>query len=557
MLQRIILPILLLLIHRPHITSSHGFLTTPRSRNYVAYADRIYYPQTPSDPYPEDCPSCLNRGGSLARCGIIGERNYDLPQNVFGDPMMPNVQSVYVENSQINVTVTLTAHHKGHFVFKGCVIEDTTTIPTQECFDSHPLKFIQDLYYNAPVDVNHPERVYVAPSTVSNRVYPTEKEFKDGMLFKYTLELPQGLVGELVLLQWYYVASNSGCNHEGYDVYPFPREWIYASLDEEEEESSAWEEKWSVGTGLKSSNLLFGPYNWNPTENETEYCSWDTPTAKVCKTHFYEEGLIHLVHAAGAEIYPSLGGWSLSDPFPAMAKNEESRLNFANNCIKLVEEMDFDGIDIDWEYPGYVDHSGTPDDTESYNLLLQVLREKLDKLGARNNKFYGLTAALPCGPSNINNIDIETASKYLTELNLMTYDFFGAWSPTTGVNAPLYDQDWGGEGAKDFSVDGCVRNWMKGGGSPSKINIGLPFYGRSFKKATALNETHEGNDKDTWFVDDGCPQYFNILEKLPGMISVRNEVTMTQYAYHNTTMGGLVSYDDEEGKFQHIIIIIL
>jgi hypothetical protein len=166
--------------------------------------------------------------------------------------MMPNVQSVYVENSQINVTVTLTAHHKGHFVFKGCVIEDTMTIPTQQCFDSHPLKFVQDLYYNAPVDVNHPERVYVAPSTVSNRVYPTEKEFKDGMLFKFTLELPQGLVGELVLLQWYYVASNSGCNHEGYDVYPFPREWIYASLDEEEEESSAWEEKWSVGTGLKS-----------------------------------------------------------------------------------------------------------------------------------------------------------------------------------------------------------------------------------------------------------------------------------------------------------------
>jgi GH18 family chitinase len=111
----------------------------------------------------------------------------------------------------------------------------------------------------------------------------------------------------------------------------------------------------------------------------TEHCSWDTPTAKVCKTHFYEQGLIHLVHAAGAEIYvryecilccfwlkthrkwhltfladldttlpinkmqPSLGGWSLSDPFPAMAANEQSRLNFADNCIKLVEEMNFDG----------------------------------------------------------------------------------------------------------------------------------------------------------------------------------------------------------------------
>ena len=31
-----------------------------------------------------------------------------------------------------------------------------------------------------------------------------------------------------------------------------------------------------------------------------------------------------------------------------MSENEDSRLNFANNCIKLVEEMDFDGIDIDW-----------------------------------------------------------------------------------------------------------------------------------------------------------------------------------------------------------------
>ena len=53
------------------------------------------------------------------------------------------------------------------------------------------------------------------------------------------------------------------------------------------------------------ANLLFGPYNWNPGENDTEYCSWDTPTAKVCKTHFYEKGLIYQVHAAGAEIYVS------------------------------------------------------------------------------------------------------------------------------------------------------------------------------------------------------------------------------------------------------------
>jgi chitinase len=168
----------------------------------------------------------------------------------------------------------------------------------------------------------------------------------------------------------------------------------------------------------------------------------------------------------------------------------------------------------------------------------------LDELEQETGKKYGLTAAMPCGTSNIANIDIATIAQYLDEFNLMTYDFFGSWSPTTGSNAPVYDQDWGDDDVKHFSVDGCVRAFLNEGVSQSAINIGLPFYGRSFKDAKALNETHGGNDLDTWFVDDGSPQYFNIINKLPNLTSVRHELTQTQYAYKET--GGLVSYDDEQ-----------
>ena len=56
------------------------------------------------------------------------------------------------------------------------------------------------------------------------------------------------------------------------------------------------------------------------------------------------------MHAAGGEIYPSLGGWTLSDPFPALAASAVARANFAANCVQLIREYDFDGIDIDWEY---------------------------------------------------------------------------------------------------------------------------------------------------------------------------------------------------------------
>lgn len=55
------------------------------------------------------------------------------------------------------------------------------------------------------------------------------------------------------------------------------------------------------------------------------------------------------MHAAGAELYPSLGGWSLSDTFPEMAADENARMNFAEKCIELIEDYGFDGLDIDWE----------------------------------------------------------------------------------------------------------------------------------------------------------------------------------------------------------------
>mmetsp|Transcript_3415 Transcript_3415/g.6566 ORF Transcript_3415/g.6566 Transcript_3415/m.6566 type:complete len:585 (-) Transcript_3415:1200-2954(-) len=298
-------------------------------------------------------------------------------------------------------------------------------------------------------------------------------------------------------------------------------------------------------------NLLFGPINWNPPGGSRQYCSWDTPTNKVCNYHNYEQGLIHMVHAADAEIYPSLGGWTLSDAFPAMSANANARAKFTQNCIKLIREYDFDGIDIDWEYPGYEDHSGTTEDTGNFRLLLDDVRAALDRLGEETGRFYGLTAALPCGPRHIANMDIAHVASTLSELNLMTYDFHGGFSKTSGINAPMYYQGWGEE---DFDVHSCVENWLAGGGSRDKINIGLPFYGRSVGGATGLNQAHSGADMSSWSIDEGTPQYFNIAAKLPFMMTVWDKKTWTPYAYFDN--GGIVSFDDENSicvKVQYAI----
>jgi chitinase len=120
----------------------------------------------------------------------------------------------------------------------------------------------------------------------------------------------------------------------------------------------------------------------------------------------------------------------------------------------------------------------------------------------------------------------------------MTYDFHGTWNERVGVNAPLFDQ----KDSEMMSVHGCVENWVNGGAPREKINIGFPFYGRSFLGAKALYEEFGGAaDESMWHEDEGCPQYYNIIRKFKGLTSFRDETTMTQVAYSKS---GVLSYDD-------------
>jgi len=295
--------------------------------------------------------------------------------------------------------------------------------------------------------------------------------------------------------------------------------------------------------------LLHGPYIYDEARQirtgpgANYFCSWDGPSLRNCNYHDTTKGIIELAHRAGATVMPSIGGWTLSDNFPTVAASERTRKNFARNCVKLIEEYNFDGIDIDWEYPGYEPHSGTDQDKFTYTLFLAEIRKQLDQLGIIKNKYYKLTAALPCGPDKIANIQIDQIKDILDELNLMSYDLHGAWDMLTGINAPMTDQGWTDD-TKRWSVHGCTNTYVENGVPLSKINLGLPFYGRSFRRATGMKQLHEGADDRNFHLDEGSPQYFNIVNNLNRMTTYRHEKTQTQYAVMNSPDGGLVSYDD-------------
>ena len=135
------------------------------------------------------------------------------------------------------------------------------------------------------------------------------------------------------------------------------------------------------------------------------------------------------------ELYPnikivwSFGGWTWSGGFGQAAGSAEL---FAKSCHDLVHdprwEGVFDGIDIDWEYPNRCGLTCDSSGFDSYTTLMQALRNEFkDEL---------VTAAIPASEMNLNAASYGDASQYVDFYMMMTYDYFGAFTPT-GPTAPV------------------------------------------------------------------------------------------------------------------------
>jgi chitinase len=202
--------------------SGHGYLKSPRSRNWVAKQDGTWYGGGATDPEIESCPHCLNRNSNT--CGKTGSNDYDYPSNALGGPMPNNIQATYNQGEEIDFEAVLTAHHKGHFTYKACPIQGDE-LPTQACFDSNPLIFVQDNLYGAPPDPNYPDRAYIPLAG-----HPDYRKDAAGSYFhSHRYRLPANLAGDFFLIQWHYITGNS-CVAQGYDSYQFPPNFYPGNL---------------------------------------------------------------------------------------------------------------------------------------------------------------------------------------------------------------------------------------------------------------------------------------------------------------------------------------
>ncbi|KAK3734093.1 hypothetical protein RRG08_000008 [Elysia crispata] len=176
----------------------------------------------------------------------------------------------------------------------------------------------------------------------------------------------------------------------------------------------------------------------------------------------------------------SVGGWNLnSQPFSTMVRTPASRKKFIDSAKKLLLEYNFDGLDIDWEYPTQRD-APVPEDKRRFTLLLKEtarsFKQKLGKQRAKDGPLL-VSAALGAGQKVV-NVSYEWAEihKYLDYAVLMSYDFHGSWDNVTGENSPLYNAD----NDPGMSVNASVALWSSFGFARHKLAVGVASYGRSF-----------------------------------------------------------------------------
>ncbi|CAA0099407.1 Chitinase A [BD1-7 clade bacterium] len=251
------------------------------------------------------------------------------------------------------------------------------------------------------------------------------------------------------------------------------------------------------------------------------------------------------------KIIPSVGGWTLSDPFFHFG-NAAHRQRFVASVGEFLRTWKFfDGIDIDWEFPG--GYGATPGlgnadtDGETYLILMQELRVMLDALEAETGREYELTSAIGNSAAKLAVVDYGAAQEYMDYLFPLTYDFHGAWSNSVlGHQTALHASSF--RPNEELQTDNLVNILLAQGVEPGKIAVGAAMYGRGWTGVAdngnhLMTGTATGPVAGTW--EDGVVDYRQIAEFIASgeWQTFYDEAAEAPYIYRPGT-GDLITYDD-------------
>jgi len=262
------------------------------------------------------------------------------------------------------------------------------------------------------------------------------------------------------------------------------------------------------------------------------------------------------------EQYPHLrtmiaaGGWTLSDKFSDIALTETSREIFAASAVEFIVQYGFDGIDLDWEYPGgggLPSNTHRPEDGANYALLVEELREHLDQQSLLDGKTYEISVASPAGFDKMENFHLAEMAQHIDWFNVMTYDYHGAWENVTNHQAALYGSpDDPSSLASRYNIDATIQGYIDAGVDPGQLTLGLPLYSRAWagvgSENNGLYQTATlGAAPGTW--ERGMLDYKDVVSKLQNEPDLYtrfwDDAAMVSYVYSPENGGTFMTHEDQ------------
>ncbi|XP_072336051.1 acidic mammalian chitinase-like [Scyliorhinus torazame] len=242
------------------------------------------------------------------------------------------------------------------------------------------------------------------------------------------------------------------------------------------------------------------------------------------------------------------GGWSFGiSRFSIIAAKLDSRIQFINSAVPFLRKHGFDGLDLDWRYPGY---RGTGNnDKYHFTIFMKELMEAFIAEAQTSGKDrLLLTAPVAANKKDIDaGYEIAEVSKYLDFISVLTLQFNGPWNKLTAHNSPLHRGSADKGEQRNFNVDYVLKYWRDRGAPAAKLLVTFPTYGNSYILKTSKTgigaPVTVGGSISPYTGQRGFLPYHEICPFLKGATKKMIEDQKVPYAFKGNEW---VGYDDQQ-----------
>ena len=246
---------------------------------------------------------------------------------------------------------------------------------------------------------------------------------------------------------------------------------------------------------------------------------------------------------SGIRVLMVIGGVSKTNlqALTTCSADDTMRAKLVKSILDLVAKYHFDGVDMDWEYPGTsgLDGYTTEIDKVNLNKLMRDLRSGLNKMQDKGGSPYILSAAIPATRWGAQRYQFKSTStigglnEYCDYINMMSYD---SNNPDYCTHlAPMYTSTQ----THDYQF-GCafgVSTFTNYGLSQNKIILGAAAYGKTYKVEGTVSSTATYpalNNKGTLSIVEGIDGSFaSGTIYYSGIVELTKRAGWTQYIEKN------------------------